>query len=112
MKSETESRKDDLVQRIGELGKDIKNLASEAVHQYSDEVDAILKAQTTDSGRIERCLDGMLDFCFDDEMLVLYKKLCRYYVDIDPNATASYVHAYREIWDEQKPGKGSPVRET
>jgi hypothetical protein len=54
----------------------------------------------------------MLDFCFDDEMLVFYKKLCRYYIDIDPDATASYVHAYREMWDEQKPAKGSPVRET
>jgi len=31
--------------------------------------------------RIERCLDGMLDFCFDDEVLLLYKKLCRYYFD-------------------------------
>ncbi|MBN1106451.1 MAG: hypothetical protein JXL84_23810, partial [Deltaproteobacteria bacterium] len=46
----------------------------------------------------ERCLDGMLDFCFDDEMLVLYKKLYRYYLNIDPEATASYVHFYREMW--------------
>jgi hypothetical protein len=30
----------------------------------------------------------MFDFCFDDEVLVLYKRLCRYYVDIDPEATA------------------------
>jgi len=54
----------------------------------------------------------MLDFCFDDEMLVFYKKLCRYYIDIDPEATASYVQAYREMWDEQRPDKGSPVKET
>jgi len=47
----------------------------------------------------------MLDFCFDDEMLVCYKKLCRYYIDIDPEATASYVRAYREMWDEQEPDK-------
>jgi len=44
----------------------------------------------------------MFDFCFDDEVLVLYKRLCRYYVDIDPEATASYVHAYRKMWDEQE----------
>jgi hypothetical protein len=47
----------------------------------------------------------MLNFCFDDGMLVLYKKLCRYYFDIDPKATVSYVHAYREMWDEQEPDK-------
>ena len=55
--------------------------------------------------RIERCLGGVLDFCFDDQMLVLYKKLCRYYFDIDPEAAVSYVYAYRDMWGEQKPDK-------
>lgn len=102
MKSNTESLKDDLVNRIGELAKVTHELAREAAHQYSAEVEAILKAQSRDSGRIERCLDAMLDFCFDDGMLMLYKKLCRYYFDIDPEAAVSYVHAYREMWDEQE----------
>lgn len=105
MKGETESRKDDLVKRIGERARGAQRLAHDAVRQYSAEVEAILKMQGCDSGRIERCLDGMLDFCFDDGVLVLYKKLCRYYLDIDPVATASYVYAYREMWDEQKPAK-------
>jgi hypothetical protein len=34
-------------------------------------------------------------------MLVLYKKLCRYYYEIDAEAAVSYVHAYRKMWDEQ-----------
>jgi hypothetical protein len=42
----------------------------------------------------------MFDFCFDDEMLSLYKKLCRYYFDIDPEATVSYVNFYRGMCDE------------
>lgn len=112
MKSETESRKDDLVQSIGKLAKNVQKLAREAVRQYSAEVEAILKVKSRDSGRIERCLDGMLDFCFDDEMLVLYKKLCRYYIDIDPEATASYVRAYREMWDEQKLDKRGKISST
>jgi len=96
-----ESKKDDLVQRIGELAKDTQILAHQAVQQYSAEVEVILKMQSRDSQRIERCLDGMLDFCFDDGMLGLCKKLCHYF-DIDPKATASYVYAYREMWDEQE----------
>ncbi len=99
MKCEMESKKDDLVQRIGELAEDTQMLAHQAVQQYSAEVEVILKVQSRDSQRIERCLDGMLDFCFDAGMLDLYKKLCRYYFDIDPEATASYVYAYREMWD-------------
>jgi len=104
---------DDLVNRIGELARDMQDLAQVAVKQYSAEVEAILKVQSCDSGRIERCLDGILDFCFDDEMLVLYKKLCRYYYDIAPEATVSYVNFYREMWDEQEPdkrGKLSPSK--
>ena len=99
---------DNLVQSIGELARGVQKLAREAAQQYSAEVEAIMKAQSRDSRHIERCLDRMLDFCFDDGMLVLYKKLCRYYFAIDPEATVSYVHAYREMWDEQteKPGEG------
>ena len=105
MKSETKSGKDDLVKQIGALAKDTQKLARVAVQQYSVEVDAILKAQSSDSRQIERCLDGMLDFCFDDEMLVLYKKLCRYYYEIDTEAAVSYVHIYREMWDDLNPAK-------
>lgn len=105
MKSNTKSLKDDLVNRIGGLAMVIQELAREAAHQYSAEVEAILKVQSRDPRRIERCLDGMLDFGFDDGVLVLYKKLCRHYYNIDPEAAVSYVHAYREMWDEQKPGK-------
>ena len=80
--SKTQLRKVGLVQRIAELAEDIQKLACEAVQQYSAEIEAILKMQNHNSRRIERCLDGMLDFCFDDRMLELYKKLCRYYFTI------------------------------
>ena len=101
METETQSKMDNLVQRVGELAEDAQKLATQAVQQYAAEVEAIVKVQSRDSRRIERCLDGMLDFCFDDDVLVLYRKLCRYYFAIDPETTASYVHAYREMWDEQ-----------
>jgi len=90
---------DNLLQSVDELAGDAQRRAREAERQYSDEIEAILKAQSRDSGRIERCLDGMLDFCFDQGMLVLYRKLCRYYFAIDPEATASYVRACREMWE-------------
>lgn len=92
---------DDFTQYMGKITEELQNLAREAVRLYSAEVEDILKTQCRDVRQIERCLDGMLDFCFDDAMLVFYKKLCRYYYDIDPSATVSYVHAYRELWDEQ-----------
>ena len=98
--------KDDLVSRIGELARITHEMARDVARQYSVVVEAILRAQIRDTRRLEKCLDGMLDFCFDDEVLALYKKLCRYYYVIDPEATAFYVHAYREMWDEQESNEG------
>ncbi len=48
----------------------------------------------------------MLDFGFDAAIVRLYKKLCRYYFKIDPRATASYIYAYRDMWDEEGQAKG------
>jgi hypothetical protein len=104
MKNKTKPQMDDLVKSIGELVKTRNQLARYAEHQYTLEVEDILKAQCRDPQRIEHLLDGMLDFCFDSAMLSLYKKLCRYYFKIDPEATASYVYAYRDMWDEEGEG--------
>jgi hypothetical protein len=92
----------DMVQTIRKIAVAQQQLARQAEQQYSFEVEAILRDQCRDPQRIECLLDGMLDFCFDDEMLRLYKDLCRYYFKIDPMATASYVYAYREMWDEEE----------
>ena len=96
--------RDELVLAIGKLAKTSNRLARQAEQQYSLEVEAILNAQSRDPQRIEHTLDGMLDFCLDPSMLLLYKKLCRYYFKIDPEATASYVYAYRDMWDEKEEG--------
>ncbi len=89
-------------QKIIQLAKDLQSLAKKAVTAYRREVEEILDFSCREKRRIECTLDGMLDFCFDYDMLHLYKKLCRYYFKIDPMATASYVYAYREMWDEEE----------
>ena len=92
---------------IGQIVKKLKGIGKQAVAVYGQEINQILDSRCQVKNRIEHSLDGMLDFCFDDGAQVLYKKLCRYYYDIDPEATVSYVHAYREMWDERKPDKCS-----
>lgn len=75
------------------------HLARKAETGFAIQVDDIIGEGCKDPKRIEWLLSGMLDFCFDDRILVLFKKLCRYYYAIDPEATASYVYSYREMWD-------------
>ena len=101
MESKTKPQMDDLVRSISELAKARNQLAHQAEQQYAPEVEDVLRTQCRDPRRIERLLDGILDFCFDPAMLCLYKKLCRYYFEIDPRATASYVYAYRDMWDDE-----------
>ena len=102
MNSQNNQAMAEMVQKIHKLAVAQQQLARQAEQQYSFEVDSILRDQCREPRRIECLLDGMLDFCFDDEMLRLYKNLCRYYFKIDPKATASYVYAYREMWDEDE----------
>jgi hypothetical protein len=104
MKSKSSPQMDDLVKSIGKLAKVRDQLAQQAGQQYGPEVEDILRTQCRDANRIESLLDGMLDFCFDQAMLRLYKKLCRHYFTVNREATVSYVNAYREMWDE---GEGS-----
>ncbi len=85
--------------RIGQLAKRINNLTIQSETVYSQEVDLIIVSDCRDKYRIERALDGMLGFCFDENMLKLYRKLCRYYYSIDSCATVEYVYAYRDMWD-------------
>jgi hypothetical protein len=99
-----ESDIDDLVQKIGAIFEGTKGLTQQAVKLYSVEVEAIINERSQNAKRIEWCLTYMLDFCFDDEMLLLYKKLCQYYYSIDPVATVFYINSYREMWDEQGSG--------
>ena len=74
----------DLVKTIGDLIESMSALARQAVTEYTPIVDAIVCTQSPDIRQIEHTLDGLLDFCFDAEMLLLYKKLCRHYYDIEP----------------------------
>ena len=97
-----EPQMDDLVQSIAEIARAGRRLARQAEKQYAPEVADILRTQCRDPRRIEHLLDGMLDFGFDAAMVGLYKNLCRYYFDIDPKATVSYVYAYRDMWDEEE----------
>jgi hypothetical protein len=102
MKSKIKPQMNDLVKSIGELAKARNQIARRAEQQYTFEVESLLKDQSRDPQRIEHLLDGLLDFCFHSAILNLYKKLCRYYFKIDPEATASYVYAYRDMWDNEE----------
>ena len=104
------ARMDELVSAIRPLAEALRALYAQVVAVYRPEVDAIIASRSRDRRRIEHTLDGLLSVCCDDDALAVFKRLCRYYWDIDPAATAEYVYAYRDMWDDAgEDDKGAPT---
>lgn len=88
-----------MTDNLDQLAGQMVALFRQAVPLANLEVDAIIQSGELSTQRIERQLDHMLGFCCDPDMLLVFKRLCRYYYGIDPMAAAGYVQAYREMWD-------------
>lgn len=83
-----------------ELAESIEKITQDAFIKYEVQVDRIYHNTVKDEKEIERVIEILLDYCYDDKMLLLFKRLCRYYYEINPIATFEYVNIYREMWDE------------
>jgi hypothetical protein len=59
----------------------------------------IIQEHCRDAQHIQLTLDSIFDCAGLPEGLLLYKKLCRYYFDIDPETTARYVYDYRDWYE-------------
>jgi hypothetical protein len=79
----------------------IKALHRQAYRQYLPLVDALIHEKKKDDNTIQVLLDRLLDFCGEEQVLTLFKKLCRYYWNINPQATANYINYYRELFDSE-----------
>jgi len=77
----------------------LQALHQQAVETLAPAVRDIFRSGSRDAQWIERTLDQLLDHACLPEGLALFKALCRHYWTLDPQATASYVNAYREMWD-------------
>lgn len=84
-----------------ELAESINKITQEAFIIYEAQVDEIYHNKVKDEKEIERVIDVLLGYCYDDKMLLLFKRLCRYYYEINPSATYEYAYIYREMWDEE-----------
>ncbi len=86
---------------INTIAQTFKANADRAYGLYAPWVEETVAGGVRSVRDIEFLLDHILNFCFDQRMVELFRMLCRYYYDIGQRATTRYVHAYRELWDEQ-----------
>lgn len=86
---------------VSQLAEAMQDLNRRAVWEYTPVVEAILRTRSRDARDIEHTLDGLLVFCGCEPALLLYRKLCRYYFEIDAAAAVDYVNSYREMWRDE-----------
>lgn len=88
---------------IIEIAKSIKALQKVAVQNTllicKPKVENIINSNCKDENFIEHTLDALCEVAFDNDVLILFKKLCRYYYRINPVATAEQIQFYRDMWD-------------
>jgi len=85
---------------ISSLAKAHQALGQRAFIEFKTSVNQIISTNNQDSQTIESLLDHMLSFCFDEDVLLLYRRLCKHYFPIDPQSTVYYINAYREMFEE------------
>ena len=90
----------DLLQTLAATAAPWQTLHQQAIEALAPTVQELVHCDSRNAQRIEHTLDQLLNHACTPEGLILFKTLCRHYWAIDPQATASYVHAYREMWDD------------
>ena len=77
----------------------LQTLHQQAIETLAPTLQDILRSGSRDAQLIECTLDQLLNHACTPKGLALFKALCRHYWQLNPQATASYVNSYREMWD-------------
>ncbi|MCL2383686.1 MAG: hypothetical protein FWC79_06115 [Oscillospiraceae bacterium] len=82
------------------LVKKVVEIRDQKYDIVKNEVNYILKNKVKEDMRIQRTLDILFEFCEENEGLLLYKKLCKYYYDINQIVTIDYIRYYKEEYED------------
>ena len=77
-----------------ELFKELAVLQEQKYRLAESEINVIIKNNIKDKNRIERAIDEILEFLENDEALLLFRRICSYYIKINPEATMYYINYY------------------
>ena len=86
-------------QELYDMCKSIIELHKQRYAIVKSEIEKIIKDKVKDERYIQRKLDEMLDillFYENDDSLLSFRRLCKYYFSINPMVTAQYITYYRE----------------
>ena len=85
-----------------ELFKELAVLQEQKYRLAENEINIIIKNNIKDDTRIQRAIDEIFEFLENDEALLLFRRICSYYIKINPEATLHYINFYIEEYDPEK----------
>ena len=69
------------------------------------EIDYIIDNKIIDDRKVEAILDDLLGLLQTDEVLYLYKKICKYYYFISPSLVTTYIYIYKDMYLDEETNK-------
>ena len=85
---------------IFQIAEQINQLHKKAYDVYLPLVDNVCRREVSEE-ELSYLLDYLLGFACDENILGLYKKVCRRYLYTYPSCVKSYIDAYREMWEDE-----------
>jgi len=79
---------------FSEVADKYKELAKLALREYRPQANAIIKGVINNENEINLILDNMLSFCYDDEILKLYKSVIRSIINKYLESVHDHVYEY------------------
>ena len=94
-----EKNKEDFLGSFGNIARQLKGLSEQILPHYQDFTYNVENGRINDINTIERELDYMLSFCFDERVLVLYKRVLRKIYYTHPDIVKSYIDSYLDMYE-------------
>lgn len=90
---------ENMEEKIDSIVESIKKLNAWAFSVYKPIVDDICSGRTVKEKELENVLDGLVSVCISDQMLGLFKQVCRKFYYQYPEIITDYVMFYKEMYE-------------
>ena len=95
---------------IKEIANQIRILYEEAYREYLEPVEILCANPDASENEVGLMLDYLFEFCGNDKVLDLYKRVCRAFYTKYPECIARYIMWYREEYENEKlPGEFTAI---
>ena len=90
---------ENMEEKINSIVESIRNLNRQAFLVYKPIVENICSGRNVEGKELENVLDGLVSMCLSDEMLSLFKQVCRKFYNQYPEIITDYVMFYKEMYE-------------